>query len=73
MGVVVLLSWRYASKPIWIVVILLLVTLYLLMFLVWHGDTVDMERHATPVGIQLRLAFWMMAVLLADVFAYRYG
>jgi hypothetical protein len=73
MGAVVLLSWRYAFKPIWIVVILLLVTLYPLMFLVWHGDTIELERHATPVGIQLRLAFWMMAVLLADVLAYRYG
>jgi len=73
MGVAVLLSWRYASKPAWIIIMILLVTIYLLMFIVWHGDTVDMERHATPVGIQLRLTFWMMVALLADVLVYRYG
>jgi hypothetical protein len=34
---------------------------------VWHGDTSSLERHAVAVGIQLRLAVWMLLLVLADV------
>ncbi|MBT3392122.1 MAG: hypothetical protein HN413_17120 [Chloroflexi bacterium] len=56
-------------SPAWLVVAVFLVSLYPLMFIVWHGNPIEIERHAAPVGIQFRLAGWMAVALLLDQLA----
>ena len=57
-------------SPAWLVIAVFLVSLYPLMFIVWHGNPIEIERHAAPVGIQFRLAGWMAVVLLLDQLAW---
>jgi hypothetical protein len=44
----------------------LIVSIYPLMFLVWHADPAEPQRHALQIGIQFRLAGWMGLVLGID-------
>lgn len=53
-------------RPWWLVPWFLLLTAYPLMFIIYHGDAIELERHAMQVGLQLRLAGWMMLVYLLD-------
>jgi len=50
----------------WLVVAVFLISLYPMMFIVWHGNPIEIERHAAPIGIQLRLMVWMTVALLLD-------
>ncbi len=63
-----LLDKNQMQSP-WIVVAVLLVSLYPLMFIIWHGNPIEVERHAIPIGIQLRLMGWMTLALLLDQLA----
>jgi len=38
-----------------------------LALIVWHGDPAGMDRHAVAIGVQLRLAAWMLLLVFADV------
>ncbi len=58
-------------SPAWLVVAVFLLSLYPLMFIVWHGNPIEIERHAAPVGIQFRLAGWMSIALLIDHLAHK--
>jgi len=44
----------------------LLLTLYPLMFLVFHGDAIEIERHAFQISLQIRLAGWMLLIYFLD-------
>lgn len=44
----------------------LIVSMYPLMFLVWHADPAEPQRHALQIGIQFRLAGWMGLALGID-------
>ena len=46
--------------------LILLLTAYPLMLVVWHGDAAEVERHATQIGFQVRLALWMGTVIGLD-------
>jgi hypothetical protein len=72
LGAGMVYTWRVPRRPAWFVTLALLLTVYPLMFVVWHGDTIEEERHAVQIGIQIRLAFWMMAIYLVDVLNHRY-
>ena len=45
--------WRgQDAHPIWVLVSILIVSLYPLMFLVWHGNPLEIERHAAQIGVR---------------------
>jgi hypothetical protein len=50
----------------WWILASLVLSLYPLMLLVWHVNPLEMERHAAGLGIQLRLAGAVSALLLLD-------
>jgi hypothetical protein len=67
LGILTLITaWIQFLRPWWLVPWFLLVTAYPLMFIIYHGDAIELERHAMQVGLQLRLAGWMMLVYLLD-------
>jgi hypothetical protein len=55
-----------ARQPAWLVVLVFLLSLYPMMFIVWHGNPLEIERHAAQIGLQFRLAGWMGLLLLLD-------
>ena len=59
--------------PEWAIPALLLITVYPMMFIVWHGDAIEVERHAFQISLQVRLAGWMMTAFLADAWLRRLG
>ena len=57
------IAWR-ASNPLWVLQAILLLTIYPMMFIVWHGEPLEIERHAMQIMLQFYLAGWIgMAVL----------
>jgi len=44
----------------------LLVSAYILAFIVWHGDADSVSRHAVQVNILYRMAGWIIALLAID-------
>jgi hypothetical protein len=62
--------WKRAWKinPLWGVYILLTLPILPHLFIVWHGDVMDSQRHALSVGLQLALCFWIAIFLLLDQF-----
>lgn len=59
--------WRSQdTNPIWLLVSIFMVSLYPLMFLVWHGNPLEIERHAAQIGVQVRLMGWLALVAAAD-------
>jgi hypothetical protein len=44
----------------------LLISIYPMMFIIWHGEPLEIERHAVQIGIQWRLAGWLALPLLVD-------
>ena len=56
-----------AVHPIWLVLSILTISLYPLMFVVWHGDPMEIPRHALQIGLQLRLGGWTALLLLVDL------
>jgi hypothetical protein len=62
-------AYFFGARPgrtSWLVLAVLILTLYPLLFIVWHGNPMELERHATQLGIQLRLAGWMAIILGLD-------
>jgi hypothetical protein len=55
----------------WFVVLILAVSVYPMMFIVWHGEPMEIPRHAIQIGIQFRLAAWMAFILLLDALTIR--
>ena len=54
------------QQPAWLFVSILVFSLYPLMFLIWHGEPMEVGRHAAQIGAQLRLAGWICVALLID-------
>jgi hypothetical protein len=65
----VALAARGSFRPAWVVPLALLASAYPLMFVIWHGGTLELERHAAQLALQLRLAGWMMVLFLLDTLA----
>ena len=45
---------------------LLVVPQYLI---VWHGDALEIDRHAISVAVELRIALWMITAMALDAVA----
>jgi hypothetical protein len=50
------------SRSVWLIILALAASLYPLMFIVWHGNPQEIERHAVQVAVQFRLAGWMALI-----------
>jgi len=50
----------------WFVIMVLTLSIYPLMFIVWHGEPLEIARHALQIGIQFRLAAWMAFIFIVD-------
>lgn len=51
------------QRPAWLVPAVLLISMYPLMFIIWHGNPMEIERHALQIAIQFRLAAWLVLLL----------
>ncbi|MFZ6026472.1 MAG: hypothetical protein ACOYYS_02040 [Chloroflexota bacterium] len=70
-GLVVSAVWQYKrciGLPWQVVPVALLLTLYPLMFVIWHGDSIELERHAYQIDFQIRLALWLATVFVFEGF-----
>ena len=54
----------YGAEPLLFTALGLLVLAYPLAFLVWHGDSIELERHSYQVALQVRLAAWLLFISL---------
>lgn len=59
-------------RPVWLVPAMLLATALPLMYVVWYGDAIEVERHAFQISLQVRLGLWIITVLLADAWLARW-
>ena len=50
------------KRSLWVIIMVLVVSIYPLMFIVWHGNPMEVERHAVQIAVQFRLAGWMAVV-----------
>ncbi len=59
------LDWRNPEthQPVWWVLAAIGLSVYPLMFIVWNGNPLEIERHAAQIGIQYRLG-GLIALLL---------
>ncbi len=57
---------RVKGFSAWFVVTIMAVSIYPLMFIIWHGEPMEIERHAIQIGIQFRLAAWMALLFFID-------
>jgi hypothetical protein len=71
--VVAVISWAVKGKAnsVWFVVALMVVSLYPMMFIVWHGEPLEIDRHALQIGIQFRLIAWMALIFFIDYLTIR--
>lgn len=65
----VLEAGRY--NRLWWGFVLLSLTIFPHLFITWHGEAMDPERHALTVGLQLVLSVWILVFLIADFLAAR--
>lgn len=61
-----LLAWRRRHDRTLVIPGLLFLTCLPLLGIVWHADTLEIERHATQIALQIRLAVWMTLLIGAD-------
>ncbi|MDF1499252.1 MAG: hypothetical protein P1P76_02140 [Anaerolineales bacterium] len=55
----------------WLVPWILVLVIYPLMLVVFHGDAIELERHSSQIAVQFRLAAWMFSLALLEVIAVR--
>lgn len=60
--------WRrsWTENRLWGAFVCLCLLVFPNLYIAWHEDAMAPERHALSVGVQLYLALWMLALLLAD-------
>lgn len=52
--------------PVGAIVAVLVFSLYPMMFIVWHGEPMEIERHAAQIAIQTMLAAWLSLILTVE-------
>lgn len=50
----------------WLVPLTLLLLVVPMAFVVWHGDAMEMERHAVGVNLQVHLGAWLVILFALD-------
>ena len=53
-------------ESLWLFIFSLFIAVYPLALLIWHSDPGELERHIFQVALQLRLASWMLIVVLFE-------
>jgi len=70
LGMSIVGVWWYVSSDLnqssWVVIGILLVSLYPMLFIIWHGNPMEIERHAAQIGVQFRFMGWMAGLFLLD-------
>jgi hypothetical protein len=66
-------AFRQRAHPLWTVLGILVLSLYPLMFLVWHAEPLEIERHAAQIEVQFRLAGWVGLSLVICQWAEKLG
>jgi hypothetical protein len=61
------LKWR----TLLVVPYTLLASVYPLMFIVFHADAIELERHAAQISLQVRLSGWLLIIFLMDYWVSR--
>lgn len=67
-SLVISIYWLFARpyQPVGLVLSALVISIYPLMFVSWHGNPMEIERHAAQAAIQLRLAGWVALAIVVD-------
>lgn len=68
MAVIAVRARAWLKNKAWWVAIFMTLLVLPHFFIIWHGDTLGIERHAVPAGIQLYLGMWIMVLLVLDRF-----
>jgi hypothetical protein len=63
-GTVIYLRTR--SHPIWCMIAALALPILPMMYMIWLGEPMEIDRHAAQLAIQLRLAGWLSLPLLVE-------
>ena len=63
---------RDRDHPTWLVVTILVVSIFPMAFIIWNGNPLEIERHMAQIGIQLRLAGWLALLLFMDWLGQKY-
>lgn len=59
--------WRNGRlTPVWLVAAFLVVSAPALMLIVWHADSIEIERHAFQAAFQLRLGILLLLLLAIE-------
>ncbi len=53
---------RNRFAPLWSIAFALIVLSYPLAIVIWHADTIELERHSYQLALQLRLAAWLLLI-----------
>ena len=56
---------REKSRAYWLIVLFFAFSIPYL-YLTWHGDALDVERHASIANVQFHLGMWLLVVFLID-------
>ncbi len=56
--------WR--SNPFWVIPVALILLAYPHAFLVWHGDAMEIARHALQAKVQFQIGLWLLGLLALD-------
>lgn len=57
-------AWR--RNHLWFFFIALVLMTYPHLFIVWHADAMEVERHAMMARVQLNIAWWCMVLLFTE-------
>jgi hypothetical protein len=60
------LAWRGAARAVWLVPAVALLLQVPHAGLVWHGEPVEIPRHALQVGVMTRLSLLLLSIFLID-------
>ena len=65
-GIVAYWFGKDRDHPAWLALTVLMVSIPPMVFIIWNGNPLEIERHAIQIGIQFRLAGWVALFLLMD-------
>jgi hypothetical protein len=65
LGFIFATSLRTNRGVFWVIAVFFLLSIPHL-YLVWHGDALDVERHAVIANVQFHLSVWLLLVLALD-------
>ena len=74
-GVLCLCLWFFLSgrkiAPALVIFLFLILSVFPLGLLIWHSDTMELDRHAQQFMIQSRIGFWSSILFLVDTIICR--